>query len=991
VSGAAGSRWRRAAGLAATLLALAPPALAERLPVKVYTTADGLAHDHVQCVLPDSRGLLWICTAQGLSRFDGRRFVTYGTADGLDELYVNDALESRAGALWVATNGGGVYRLHTDGRAPAFVRHAVGASSASHRVNVLHEDASGRIWAGTDAGAYLQAQDGRFAPVPLPGAGPVPPQVSSFARDVDSTLWVGTSGGLFRATGDRVALEAPPTTPPRVLPLVLMAEGGRIWIGHGGGLATAGGGTADLPPASALEGETVTALRRLTDGRVFVGLRGGGLGEWDGRRLARHRRAQGLSDDVITALAEDSHGNLWIGGETGGVMRLARNGFVSLDASDGLGHERVVSIFETRARELCVLSAMRFFNRYDGARFRAMRPRLDVPPATYRSEHTALQDHEGGWWIATAEGLVRYGPADGLDDLVRLRPRAVYTTRDGLRDDHVGRPYEDSRGDVWLAYGRVAALSRWERSTGAFRHYASTEGLPEGNRPVAWAESADGTLWVGFREGGLARLRHGRFEYFGEPDGLPPAMTRALHRDARGRLWAATTGAGLVRVEQPEALRPRFVRLTRADGLSSDHIRALTDDGDGALYLGTSGGVDRLDVETGAVVRYTTADGLAQNEIQTAFRDARGALWFGTMRGVSRFVPRRDGAAPPVPALIGGVSVGGVPRPLPPLGQRIVPAFEVPAGADSIRIDFFAPALAAGHALRFQYRLGGGDWSPPTAQDSVEFVALAPGRHDFEVRAAGGSAPPASVSFEVLRPVWRRWWFLALAGTGLAGLALQLHGHRLRRQLELEHVRTHIASDLHDDIGSSLTQIAILSEVAARDLGVQEASTRETLAGIARASREAVGSMSDIVWAIDPERDQLDDLVHRMRRFASDVFTARDVPFRFDGAADTGLHLGPDVRRHVFLVFKEGVHNAARHSGCRSAVATVRVEGRELVVTLKDDGRGFDLATAESGHGLASMKSRARRLGATLALTSTPGAGTSVELRVPLRGARTSG
>jgi signal transduction histidine kinase len=496
-------------------------------------------------------------------------------------------------------------------------------------------------------------------------------------------------------------------------------------------------------------------------------------------------------------------------------------------------------------------------------------------------------------------------------------------------------------------------------------------------------------LWVGFREGGLARLRHGRFQFYGEGHGLPAAHARDIHRDTQGRMWVATMGGGLLRIEAPEADAPRFVRYSTASGLTSDYVRSLTDDAGGHLYLGTSVGVDRFDPATGAVTHYTTADGLAQNEIQTAFRDTKGALWFGTMAGVSRLVQARPERPSATPVFIGAVAVGGVPRPVFALGEQHMEEFEVGPESAGVRIDYFGIAFAPGQNLLFQYRLVGGDgrWSAPTSRDSVEYGALAPGSYRFEVRSHRGDGSPASASFVVLPPVWRRWWFLYLAAGSAALLAYQFHRLRLRRLLELERVRTRIASDLHDDIGSSLSQIAILSEVAARRLGDDEPPTRDLLAGIAAASRETVASMSDIVWAINPGRDRLGDLVHRMRRFASDVFTGRDIAFRFQASVPSeDLHVGADLRRQVYLVFKECVHNAARHSGCTEAEVAVRVEGGDFVMTLRDNGRGFDPAQAFDGHGLGNMQGRARGLGGRLEIESHPGRGTTVALSVPLAG-----
>jgi len=157
------------------------------------------------------------------------------------------------------------------------------------------------------------------------------------------------------------------------------------------------------------------------------------------------------------------------------------------------------------------------------------------------------------------------------------------------------------------------------------------------------------------------------------------------------------------------------------------------------------------------------------------------------------------------------------------------------------------------------------------------------------------------------------------------------------------------------------------------------------LSVIASASREVLDSMNDIVWAINPRRDQLRDLIQRMRRFASDVFAARAIAFTFHAPHDERpLHVTADVRRHVFLVFKEAANNVVRHSGATKADVDIRVDGSSMTLTVSDNGRGFDPAQAGDGHGLASMNDRASMMGGRLDVTSHPGGGTTIRLTAPL-------
>lgn len=198
----------------------------------------------------------------------------------------------------------------------------------------------------------------------------------------------------------------------------------------------------------------------------------------------------------------------------------------------------------------------------------------------------------------------------------------------------------------------------------------------------------------------------------------------------------------------------------------------------------------------------------------------------------------------------------------------------------------------------------------------------------------------------------------------------------------MERVRGRIATDLHDDIGSGLSQIAILSEVAIKGLGTNGAA-REPLARIATTSRELVDTMSDIVWAINPRHEQAGELTQRMRRFASDMLGSRDIDFHLSlpPTADQ-TKLGPHVRREVYLIFKESVTNAVRHSGCTHAEIELRLERQRLILLVRDNGHR--VPSPHEGNGLASMRARAARLGGSLAVNFENGRGTTLTMTLPL-------
>jgi signal transduction histidine kinase len=339
-----------------------------------------------------------------------------------------------------------------------------------------------------------------------------------------------------------------------------------------------------------------------------------------------------------------------------------------------------------------------------------------------------------------------------------------------------------------------------------------------------------------------------------------------------------------------------------------------------------------------------------------------------------------------------GMRVEGVAKGISELGETNLPQLELASDQNQISLDFVGLGASVGDELRYQYRLEGADsdWSPPNAQRNVNYAQLASGHYKFLVRAVNtdgaSSVQPATVSFTILPHIYQRWWFVTLAGFLFVSIGYAGYRSRVARLLGIERVRTRIAADLHDDIGANLTRIGILSEVAHQQLHDAHPSSAAPLSSIARISRESAASMSDIVWAVNPRRDSLLDLVLRMRSFANEVLAGRQIDFQFV-APDRELSrkLGAELRRDVFLIFKEALNNAVRHSRCKHVMIELRLEQSSLALVVCDDGCGFALSGSSEGHGLVSMQRRAKSLGGELQLESLVGEGTSVSLSVPRR------
>ncbi|MGQ0761774.1 MAG: ligand-binding sensor domain-containing protein [Acidobacteriota bacterium] len=976
---------------------------AQRVPTQHYDVGSGLVSNDVRAIYQDTKGYLWFGGTDGLSRFDGYRFVNYGVDDGLPSRIITSIVEDSQGRLWIGTFGAGLARLIDDPReAPSqkqdaprvdnkkFITYQIGSSDNSNHVTALVAGRDGSLWffsdglyRGTlDAGgtprfdlvvnytqvdssgsladsrgrlwfgvrhALIQVIDGRIVKYDLPGEA-VNEGVTNIVEDASRTLLVATAHNVYRFVPHELPNEGRAQwtkiplsiSPGRIFTMATDAVG-NLWIGTGTGLISYANGKQSRPVGSELDRRGITRIYR------------------------------------------DTSGNLWISSSPRGVYRLYGDSIKSFVVEDSALNANLLMVFEDPDGPIYVSTER-------GGVFEVVDGRVLQVPGSGSSlfrdiRKKILRDRRGDWWVGTNEALYRFwGPK------LQFRHGQRFTEKDGLTSPQGGNYglYEDFEGRIWVARPGNELYVYNPRRGGHPRFERITYSEPALGGVMHMANDLGGGLWIA-SYGALGRLLNGKTFFF-QPLGDSATLARTLFLDSRGRLWIGSRYNGALMVSDPTAETPTFQRYSTREGLSSNSIWSFAEDDSGRIYVGTSRGLDRLDPASGRVRHFTDADGLPETIVNHCFRDRRGDIWIAAVGGLFRLHPRVEQQLAPARAYISRLQIAGSDVALPERGTLRIAVPELNASNNNLLIEYVGLNFQREGALRYQYRLDGVDqnWSIPTEDRTITYARLGAGTYRFLVRTVTANnltGEPAVVEFRILPPIWQRWWFITLAAALVALAAYSLYRYRVQRLLDLERVRTRIATDLHDDIGSNLSLIAMISDLAKRQLDPRDSQVSRWLSMIASTSRETVDSMSDIVWVINPEKDRLIDLVQRMRQVANDMLTARDIAFDLDAPGEqVSIRLGASTRREVFLTFKESINNLVRHSECTRAEIELKVEGNWLLLKVTDNGKGFDPVNVREGNGLASMRRRSDGLHGEFQINSSPESGTSLIVRVPVDG-----
>lgn len=973
--------------------------VAPRYSIRKWDVDHGLPSSSIGCMIQARDGHLWLGTIEGLARFDGLTFQVFDSDNtpGLSSGAIVHLFEDSRANLWIGTAGGVTVRLK-QGRVHSVPGLAVAAPE--RRLVSACEDAGGIVWlynangdvwrvASDDAPAtphFIQDEKGLGTPL-------------SIVRELDGPLWIATSRGQY-------ALETSVAADQLQLPVAYSVPAGRL----------------DRLVPSARGG-----YWRLAFPEVQL---------WATNHLVRRVANYPWRFQPVTA-AEDREGNLVVGTLGGGVFWVSPAGTVrSLSTPEGLSHNFVLSVLVDREGVLWVGTDGGGLNRVKRQPFRV------VPGSEERAVQTVTEDREGTLWFGATRGGLNFSRGGAGPFTPDLTPgsgvSAAFADRDGVlwvsseianllrrapgTNSTFVRPpgaallpgkatviHQDRAGALW--FGSQDGLLRFEQNE--WKLFTTSNGLSS-DHITALADDVAGNLWVGTRRGGLNQYRQGQFTSLRRSDGLPGDDITGLLADAQGVLWVSTS-SGLGRGQDG-----KWTRCSLREGLLTERLSYLLEDANQNLWIGSDKGLLRVsksalnDFAAGRITlipcrAYDREDGLLTsacrvNSQPAAWRGSNGTLWFATQKGLVALNPSQLQANTNPPE----VTIDAVLVNEDPAGAKFSTTFlgrtlQLRPGDERLQIHYSSRNLGAPDRVRFRSRLDGfeKDWTE-SATKEARYTKLPAGQYTFRVSAANEDGvwneAGASLAIVVQPPFWSTWWFLGVSAVVLFGLVAggvhYFSTQKLQRQLALLHEkealekeRARIARDIHDQVGASLTQVALLGELVQADKD-SPADLVEHSQQIQQTARETTRALDEIVWTVNPQNDTLEGLVNYVCKYAQDYLAVAGVRYRFEVPSQMPPRaVAPEVRHNVFLAAKEAVTNIVRHAKGTAAWVRVRVEPAWVVLEIEDNGRGvagLDLDAPRARNGLKNMRKRLEDIGGTFTLTPGAEGGALARFTFPL-------
>ncbi|MBA4312738.1 MAG: hypothetical protein C0417_08920 [Chlorobiaceae bacterium] len=931
------------------------------LPFRTYTIKDGLVGNRVRALMQDSKGFIWIGTTEGLSVYDGTNFQNYSKANGFPVGTVLSIYESgnQPGNIWLSVAGEGVVRFSDD----TAVVYKIGTENYQNYVFCFYEDPSGTLWCGTRYGLFYFA-DGNFNKIntnlkfeSVKNIFTVSDSLMVIVSDVDCYL--------FNRNNNQTKLI------PLHLDLTkdytidaIIDDDGDIWIGIvDGSLVRVHNLVAD---ASYKIGNNYMQPG-LDDGEGFIwaadviGLLRIAKSS-DIKQATLYTPANGLPHESYWAMLKDREGNLWFGNNSNGLIKLENQFFYHFP----LENPKNAVIDQQNHIWVAMPNHLIEYWRESKGDYPVLRDKIHDLKNFDRNDKISLMtiDYNNRLIITTNDGTIQrleiQPSADGGSFLKVNQSFALPGKNYAVQSDH--------RNRLWVAQ-EENILSFIDSPT----NDRIKVSIPNRQNAHTIYRSPDSTVWFSLFENGLYSLK---FTSSNDSQPILESKTfkdihvRSILQTRNGELLIGTSGNGLFILQSD-----RIKNITTTDGLLSNTIWDIYEGNDDNIWLATSHGLCYL--KSAQINTIHTIFPMYGRWIFKCGELTDGLVWGLSPDGLTIYDYKKDirqEVAPPI--YIRSVSINGNQVPF-------YDGMELTYDMSNCEINYVGISYKGERAVRYQYTIGENDttWSQPLEHSRVTMAALKPGRYTFRVRAINQngvvSLEPATWEFTILPPLWQRWWFTAIVVIFIGLMVYLIYRYRVNKILEMEHLRRHLASDLHDELATNLSSIAMFSNI------VQENPQQQSglLGRITTLAKESVDAVRDIIWTLDTKQETIGSLLTRLHDITVINCRARDFQLKFDLPPKDSLpsfYLEPETNKNLWLLLKEAVNNACKHSGCSEILIETTHRSGLLDIRVKDNGNGFDRATKTNGKGLETMKMRAEELGGKLEINSQVGNGTEI-------------
>jgi signal transduction histidine kinase/ligand-binding sensor domain-containing protein len=943
----------------------------------------GFPRGPVYAITQTPDGYLWIGTEAGLVRFDGWNFLLVN--DSRRNFQIADVLglvPTADGGLWVRMQGVTLLQYRNG------VFESAPRTGSDSSITAMSRTPQGELLVAKNGGPILGFRNAKFATLNSSDALSRSP-VLSVAETEDGDLWMGTrDAGLFRSAGGEVAAIRK-GLPDAKINCLLPDGAHHLWIGTDDGVVEWNG--SELTPAGLpgkLDRFQALAMIRDRDGNLWVGTDSRGLLRLNSEGVTALNAVGGGPTPAVTAVFEDREGNLWAGSASG-LERLRDSPFVSYSAPEGLPTDGSNPVFVDEGNRT-------WFPPISGGLWW-------VKNGQHGAVSQAGLEHDLVYSIAGRPGELWAGRERG--GLTRLRWQSgagdstfrsdTYTSADGLAQNSVYSVYQTRDGTVWAGTlsGGVSRLR-----DGKFTTYTITQGLSS-NTVASILETSDGTMWFA-TPNGLSALSKDRWISYAARDGLPSENINCLFEDSSGLLWVGTSAGLAFRATEG------FEAVTGVPEMLREQIFGIAEDRYGSLWISTSNHVLRVNrgkLLGGGVLaeqdirEFGIADGLRGGEgvkrQPSVVSDSLGRIWFSLNRGISVVDPARlNRSEVPVIARVQSVAADNVPI-------ALNSSIRIPPGRQRVVLDFVGLNLAVPDRVRYRFKLDGfdRDWNGPVERREAIYTNLDPRTYRFHVMASDNNGlwngGEATLDLVMAPQFWQTWWFRLCVVLAFALVILAFYRLRLRQLTKQLNVRfeerlgerTRIAQELHDTLLQGFLSASMQLHVATDRLP-PESPSKPALKRVLQLMSQVIEEGRNAVQGLRSPQSASMNLENAFAQVQTELAIEDDVGFRVivDGQPRP-LH--PVLRDEVYRIGREALVNAFHHSRAKSIEIELEYAASRLRLLVRDNGRGIDPQTIQSGReghwGLLGMRERAERIGAKLHVWSRPSGGTEIELLVP--------